>query len=102
MSVPFTQYLLPHGRATPVMVDRPPEIEALALRFIARGGLYECEMLTTGEVSFTAVFDIDGEQQDIAIEVCANGPPVLAAVDSVVRKSVAMIGVDARMEVRDE
>jgi hypothetical protein len=87
MGIPFTQYLLPDGHPRPVVVDRPPDIEALAQRFIALGGSYECEMLTTGEVSFTAVSDIGGEQQDVAIEVCANGPPVLDAVDAVVRRS---------------
>jgi hypothetical protein len=84
--VPFTQYLLPDGRTRPQWIDRPAEIKALADRFIRAGGRYECEMLTTGEISFTAVHDED--DLPIAIEVGQNGPDVLAMVDRLVRRSV--------------
>lgn len=87
--IPFTQYLLPDGRTRPQWIDRPPEIETLAAKFIAAGGRYECEMLTTGEVSFTAVLDDD--DPPIAIEVCDNGVDVPAKVDQLVRHSVARL-----------
>lgn len=89
MGIPFTQYVLPHGRKREETIERPAEIEALAQKFIDAGGRYECEVLTTGEVSFTAVFcDEDGDEQDVEIEICANGPAVLDAVDAIVRKSL--------------
>lgn len=90
MSIPFTQYKMPDGRPVPVSIDRPAEIEALAKQFIERGGRYEVECLSTGEVSFTAVREIEGEEQDVAIEIAANGPPVLEAVDRLVRASVTV------------
>lgn len=89
MGIPFTQYVLPHGRKREETIERPAEIEALAQKFIDAGGRYECEVLTTGEVSFTAVFcDEDGDEQDVEIEICANGPAVRDAVDAIVRKSL--------------
>jgi hypothetical protein len=94
MGIPFTQYVLPHGRKREETIERPAEIEALADKFIAAGGRYECEILTTGEVSFTAVFcDDDGDEQDVEIEICANGPAVCDAVDALVRKSISHITV---------
>ena len=88
MSIPFTQYLRPDGRKTPVEIDGSAEIEGLAESFIAAGGRYECEHLTTGHASLTAVYFVDGEDQDIAIEVTPNGPEVVPAVDRLVRASV--------------
>jgi hypothetical protein len=83
MPIPFTQYLRPDGAKRDVSIERPPEIEALAQRFIASGGRFECEELRTGEASLTAVkYD-----RDVAIKVVPNGPAVLDAVDAVVRLS---------------
>lgn len=92
MGIPFTQYVLPHGRTREETIERPAEIEALARKFIESGGRYECEILTTGEVSFTAVFCGDGgDEQDVEIEICANGPAVQEAVDTLVRKSLSHV-----------
>lgn len=87
MSIPFTQYLRPNGERRPTEIDMPDEIEALAHKFIEAGGSFECEELTTGHVSLTAVHMVDDEPQDIAIKVCANGPPVIDAVEYVVRQA---------------
>jgi hypothetical protein len=76
MTIAFTQYLRPDGRKRSCEIDRPPKVEALAEQFIAVGGRYECEELTTGDVSLTAVYEVDGEDQDVAIELCINGPAV--------------------------
>jgi len=88
--IPFTQYMLPDGRPRPTWIDRPAEIKALADRFIAAGGRYECEILTTGEVCFTAVLcdPSDFDEPPVAIEICTNGPDVPAKVDRLVRHSV--------------
>lgn len=91
MSIPFTQYILPNGRRRHEEIDRPDEVEAIAKRFIDSGGRYECEVLTTGHVSLTAVKDVDGEQQDVEIIVCANGPEIPGKVDELVRRSEAHI-----------
>ena len=86
--IPFTQYMMPDGRRVPVTIERPAEVAALAQQFIDAGGRFECEMLSTGEISLTAVGEIDGEEQDIAIELCGNGPDVPLAVDRLVRAAL--------------
>jgi len=91
MTIPFTQYLLPDGRQRTEEFDTTPEVEAIARRFIASGGRYECEILTTGEVSLTAVKAVNDEDQDVEIVLCANGPGVGAHVDELVRKSAAHV-----------
>jgi len=98
MPIPFTQYLLPHGRRREETTERPAEIEALAQAFIDSGGAFECEVLTTGHVSLTAVHELDGERQDIAIRVCANGPVVLEKVDELVREAAAWSEPQERRE----
>jgi hypothetical protein len=89
--IPFTQYLRPDGRKRYVDIDMPAPIEHLALQFIEAGGRYEIEELRTGEVSLTAVFNVDDEDRDIAREICSNGPPVVHAVALIVRKSISFL-----------
>jgi hypothetical protein len=96
VGIPFTQYVLPHGERRDQWIYRPDDIEALAQQFIDAGGRYECEVLTTGHVSLTAVHEIDGEEQDIAIEVCGNGPDVPVRVDKLVRDSVAFLSEERK------
>lgn len=91
MSIGFTQYLRPDGRTRAVEIEMPAEVEALAAHFVAAGGRFECEELRTGEASFTAVFRVEGEIQDIAIEVVPNGPPVVDAVERLVRRATAWL-----------
>lgn len=83
MSIPFTQYMMPDGRKTYHEVKRPPEIEEMAHRVIADGLRFESEVLSTGEVSIT-VFDPRIEE-DVAIEICPNGPEIRAATDKLVK-----------------
>lgn len=61
--IPFTQYMRPNGRKVPCEIERPEEIEKEAHRFIQAGGVFESEVLRTGDFSFTAQY----EGQDIAI-----------------------------------
>jgi len=90
MSIPFLQYLRPHGERRSVHIDRSPDIEGMARLFIASGGRFECEELRTGDVSLTAC----KFGRDVAIEVVPNGPLVEAAVDRLVRKSQAFLASD--------
>jgi hypothetical protein len=89
--IPFTQYLRPNGRAVEVSIDRPEEISSLARRIIESGFQFECEELTTGHASFT----IAGPDGDEDIELVMNGPGVPAAVDELVKRFAAKIGVTA-------
>lgn len=82
MTIPFTQYVLPHGRQKEITIDRSAEIEAVAMQFLYSGGKFEAEVLLSGEISLTACKD--GE--DIDIEICPNGPGVGEAVDRLIRR----------------
>lgn len=90
--IPFTQYLIPDGRKRAQWIDRSAEVEVLAQSFIAAGGWYECEMLFDYvTVSLRACMNIDNQSHDIGYEIVENGPPVLDAVDRLVRKSATHV-----------
>lgn len=91
MGIPFIQYLRPNGRRAEVSIDRSDEIEALAHAFLEKGGRFECEELTTGHASFTAVFMLEDGEDDVAIEVVRNGAAVPEAVDRLIRKATAAV-----------
>lgn len=96
MAIPFTQYLRPDDRRVAISIERDPEIEELARRFISAGGWYEAEHLATGHVSLTACLERPEGDNDIAIEVVPNGPEVPNAVDRLVRASVEYISAQSR------
>jgi hypothetical protein len=77
MSIPFTQYVLPYGRRKAVEFESSsPAIEALGQLFIAAGGRFEAEILSTGHVSLTAVGWQDGPngpfESDLTCIICRN------------------------------
>lgn len=85
--IPFTQFMMPTGRPKPVKIDRPENISDMAHALIAKGYRFECEMLQTGEVSFT----ITDEDADHEIEVCDNGPDVPVRIDAMIERFAAKI-----------
>lgn len=81
--IPFTQFLMPDGRRSAVHIERPAPIEEKAQAIIAAGYRFECEMLTDFlTISLTIADPEHGE--DLAIQLCANGPAVPAAVDRLI------------------
>ncbi|MDW9726340.1 hypothetical protein GOB91_29265 [Sinorhizobium meliloti] len=80
--IPFTQYLMPDGRKAPVRINRPDEISDKAEKIIEAGYRFECEVLTTGQISLT----IAGKDGDEDIEVVPNGPEVPVAVDRMITR----------------
>jgi len=81
-AINFTQYLRPDGRREIVSIDRPTEIVELAGVIAAAGFRFECEVLTTGDCSFT----ISDDYQDYDIRLCPNGPRVPDTVDELIRE----------------
>ena len=83
--VPFTQFLMPDGRRVPVVIDRPAEVAVKARSLLTLGYRLECEVLQTGQVSFTVERDgPDGEAEVLAHEIAVNGPPVVEAIDRLI------------------
>lgn len=87
MSIPFTQFILPNGERRPRTFNADREVEALADELIAAGYRFEVEVLRTGQVHL----DCCGAALDepLAMQICDNGPPVVAAVERVVRDAHA-------------
>lgn len=93
VAIPFTQFMRPDGRPVEVSIERPDHVAAKAKSIIDRGYRFECEHLTTGEVSLT----VAGEDDDLDIEICSNGPGLVGpAVDRLVdRVHAALARVSA-------
>lgn len=81
--VPFTQYLRPRGDRLYVHIEVAPELAAKAHAIIARGLAFECEELSTGQVSLTIT---DPEEGDLDIRVVPNGPGVREAVEDLISR----------------
>ena len=81
MTIPFTQYLRPNGLKVPMSINCRANVEEKAQRIIKNGYRFECEVLTTGEVSLTITNDEDG---DVAIKVVLNSLSVPIAVESLI------------------
>lgn len=83
--IQFTQFLRPDGRPRTIEIARSDEIEAKARDLIGNQCSFECEVLTTGEVSFTCEHLPDSDDpENLAIEVVQNGPGIGEAVDRLV------------------
>jgi hypothetical protein len=80
--IPFTQYLLPDGRKKSTFIGVHIDVADRAREIIAKGLAFECELLTTGEASFTIT---DPEKGDLDIRVVPNGPGVREAIEEMVR-----------------
>ena len=85
--IPFTQFMMPHGRKSEVTIDRPDEIAAKAQRIIAKGLRFECEMLSDYRTVSLSITDPD--EGDMDIEVVPNGPEVPAAIDRMIQRFAA-------------
>ena len=86
----FTQFLRPDGRRNEVQIPRPAPVVAAADFLDARGYSLQCEVLQTGQVSLTV---FSGElEEDVAIELCENGPDVLDAVDRLILGAASRVG----------
>ena len=88
--IPFTQYLRPNGQAVDIYFQAPDHVFLKAEQLIADGFKFEVEVLTTGEISLTVS---DGEE-DIAIELCPNGPGIEKHVEALVDEACKVAKVD--------
>lgn len=89
----FTQYLRSNGEKRPAIIDRPAPIANKADMLRLAGWRLECEVLTTGEVSFTCEHDDSEGDVDLeAIRVVKNGPGTAEAVDSLIEEAYRMAG----------
>lgn len=85
--IPFTQFLLPHGRRRATEIRRPKRIHDLAMPCIMRGARFTVEMLQTGVVSLACEYG----DTDISIKLGNNGPEILSKVDELIEESYDLI-----------
>jgi len=83
--VKFTQFLRPDGRRREITIARDDTIEAKAAELCAYGWNFEIEELTDGTIHM----DCCSAEQQLANELCDNGPPVTAAVERLVHSAHA-------------
>lgn len=84
--IPFTQYVLPHGRRQPLKIEVCHDVADIADALLGREkGRYalECEVLRTGQVSLTIADML--EEVDADIRLLANGTGVPEAVENMLR-----------------
>jgi len=72
--IPFTQYMLPHGRPVPVTLPVDEETYRKAQQILDRGLKFEVEMLQ--DYSTVSATITDPEEGDLAFAICPNGPEV--------------------------
>ena len=87
MSIPFTQILLPNGRRREIIIDRSEEIEKMAHDIIDNGYRFEAEILTTGEVSFEVLKDMNDGPGILGSDICNNELGVGEVVDKLVKNA---------------
>ncbi len=95
MQIPFTQYLLPHGRQRPTAIDRPDDIAQQAMALIEQGYCFECEMLRDMKTISLTVASPDNDVGDITIVLSDNGPDIGPAVDKLVAQAVQWVKENA-------
>jgi len=81
-NIPFTQYLLPHGRKNEVSIERSKDIYDKAMDIIEAGHCFEVEMLNNGLIHMT----ITNNDDDQNGEIVNNGPEVPIAVDRMISR----------------
>ncbi len=88
----FTQWL-PGGKSIGRSIDRGPEVNAHADRFIARGGRFSYVIRAGGIAELVAGFPVKrgqrGEMTVVAQMTVPDGPSVPLAVDRLVAMSIA-------------
>lgn len=86
--VKFTQYLLPDGRQRETTFEVEDENNfKKAGEIIEKGGKFEVEMLQTGMISLTVVY----EEEDIAIQLTENNEKITKAVNNLIVEAYEFI-----------
>lgn len=81
----FTQYLAPHGRRQTISIDVNREVEIKAAELVAAGWDFEIEVL----VNLGSMINMDccDDDEQLASEMCPNGPEVPETVEKLVNKA---------------
>jgi hypothetical protein len=93
MSIKFTQFLRPNGKPVPTEIEMPENIEKMAHELINAGCRFEIEELGTGVIHMDCT--MKGSEGPLALELCENGPPIVEAVERLVKDSHSLVFPEA-------
>ena len=82
--VEFIQWLRPRGERRDIIIEASKRTEELALILKASGGVFEVEVLRTGQVSLTISVKKDKDFIEWAHEIVPNDTQIPYAVDKLV------------------
>ena len=89
-SIPFTQYLRPNGQRRACTIDMEDQsLHDKAEVLLEADWHFDIEELMGGMISMTCERDTDAGE--FFIQVCQNGPPVVAAVRVLVEEAHAAL-----------
>lgn len=80
----FTQFMFPHGRRQPVIIDMPPGIETKATELELAGWRFEIECFPDTQL---INMDCCNNEEQLANRVCQNGPDVPVMVVELVEEA---------------
>jgi hypothetical protein len=80
----------PTGKGSIQTIPRPEAIGLRALTFLAAGGWYIAEILTSGGVKLSAT---DANMRELVTLDSSNSPELLDAVDALINRSQAFLGL---------
>ena len=96
--VQFTQYLRPNGEPRPMTTAVGQDLKHKVAEILDNGFRFEIEELTEGTIHMT----ITDEHADYYSRLCANGPPVPANVDALIRGFDLTYALALRAQLTDE
>ena len=76
MSILVKQYLMPDGRTQYLATEQPPEVEAKAHEMLDFGFVFDIEMLQTGAISMTCMWEHNRKEICLSQEISSNGPEI--------------------------
>lgn len=83
MAIEFTQFIFPNGRRTLVEIDRPFEIETMALHLMSLGFKFEIE----NDNNSIWMSCINHHTEEVVDRICSNGLEVPIKIDEMVTEA---------------
>ena len=99
VAVPFVRQY-PDGKRSLVDFECPKDVEAIAVEFIARGGVYIIEELPNDMVGIAASLNVGEEQKYVESEVTGNGTGLPIVAQQLIRNSLRHLA-DNENDVND-
>lgn len=101
MPIPFVRQFT-DGKKSLVDFACPPDVEAIAVEFISRGGAYIIEELPDGKVGLGALLDVNPFTKYVETETVENGPELPRAAERLIRASLKHLDDEPANDIGQE